>query len=194
MIKLITLNLILCLSLFASEASVNSIFKKLYFDTENIVQSQCAQNIKFFIEEAYEAGINISNFKVLIIKNSGIHYSSYLKAFNVRDGKTVYSPYKKDYYVRMTGWFYHVIALYNGKVYDFSYDQEPKIHSLKTYVENMFLLKYPVPTFAQYQIYSAKKSLNAAKEYTTQSVNPIDYISGTYSLKDIKSVKLLNLY
>jgi|GEM_PF-5492070 len=188
--------LILCLFSFNSLASLDKakeVFNDLYY-SDQIKSRECAQNTKLFLKKLYEAKIDLRQVSTLVITNKGTHFARMVKSFNSRWGQEVRSNQNPRYSVNMSSWHYHVAAYYRGHVFDFSQAKQPTVLKLYRYIQDMFLIRYPIPTLSKYQIYSPEDVLDVLKTYEVKIMGFRDFLDNKTNSRNIVIKSLYELY
>ena len=81
-------------------------------------------------------GYKLDEFRVLSITSNGRWGWGRVMAMNSRWGTDREGVYHEN-------WSFHIVALYRGKVYDFSFNQAPKVLSFNDYIKEMLVPKNP---------------------------------------------------
>lgn len=117
-------------------ASMESLFFNFYYSPE-ISSLHCGRNISLFMKSLSDSGVDISDVKILSI-TAGYQPWSFGRviAVNSRWGTFNNGNYHQN-------WDFHVIAIHDKKVYDFSFNQTPLVLSVGEYLESMFIPKQP---------------------------------------------------
>jgi hypothetical protein len=113
-------------------AGIKEDFEKFYY-SDILSSRHCGQNISHFMQFLDQQG----NFRedIVVLSFSAPQHSwsfGLLPALNSRWGRT-YDGYRRD------NWSFHVIAVIDGLVYDFSYNDRPTLIPLKDYLHDMFI-------------------------------------------------------
>ena len=130
---LIILSVFLSFSALAiSEAQMQKEFKRFY--SEGPLSSRhCGRNINNFIIYLKQQGYAIDKIDTVNITGERTRWSlGRVMALNSRFGSEVEGH-------RLENWYFHVVAIFKGKVYDFSFDQAPLVLNLADYLEKMFI-------------------------------------------------------
>lgn len=112
---------IISISIFAGP--LEDLFKKHY--SQNYSSGLCEDNISNFAKEAIQNNLDMSGSYQIKIEKNGV--CSYFCYFN---------PTMSRNYVRR--WYYHVIFLKDGVVYDMDYKYNHGIVDSKEYLDTMF--------------------------------------------------------
>ncbi len=96
---------------------------------------RCADNILRLIVAARAAGISLKDSRVLLMENLGGSLFGYM---NVELARDEYEPRERQ-------WSYHVVLEHDGMIFDFDYTNQPRVESIATYFERMFLDEDPKP-------------------------------------------------
>ena len=128
-----TLLLILSFSVLA-DPRIEKAFERFYFEGP-ISDRHCGQNISSFIQTLAKSGLYQPSMQVISFKAPHHAWSfGNIVAVNSRWGTLKGSSYHQN-------WIFHVIAILDGKVYDFSFDRKPRVIPLKQYLREMFIPK-----------------------------------------------------
>ena len=103
---------------------------------------KCGQNVMELAERAAANGINISNARVLQIRNVGFSVFGLVRAEFARgSGPLANSPQPHGirWYPGGTNWQFHAVLELDGLIYDFDFGNEPKVLRVAEYFEQMFL-------------------------------------------------------
>ena len=112
-------------------------FEDFYY-SDKISSRHCGRNIKNFIKDLKRNGFDTSGIKVLKITAAGNSWGfGRIVALNSRWGKSLDNHFVEN-------WGFHVVAVHNGEVYDFSFSREPTILKFDDYVESMFVAQNPI--------------------------------------------------
>jgi hypothetical protein len=133
--KSIFLSLILVfasVSSLAKSNTIDQIFADHFYN--EYVSGECGNNILNFLRDLRASGVDVGEFSVLSIKNSG--YS----VFGMVNAEQARRENANGYAVTELNWYYHVVAVDpSGYVYDFDYLTTPTVRHISDYVEHMFL-------------------------------------------------------
>lgn len=146
-----------------------------YFEGE-IKLARCTENIQLLLKIFDQKGLDISKFTVIRMENQGTHFGGLVKTFAARPGSEVCAASNSNYCASMNGWHFHVIAIAEGRVYDFNYLTKDTPPTIKEYFTNMLTIKFPIPTFSTLQVYDHAKSVRALKSYVAKVYDPVDFI------------------
>ena len=116
-----------------------------HYESHEISGRHCGKNIDSFIDRLRRIGALPPDLRRVVIRSpdSGWHMESMLIGTNSRFG----TPDKDGPIVSM--WYFHVVALWQGKVYDFSFDREPRVLPVEEYLEAMFVPVRPFLLFGE---------------------------------------------
>lgn len=129
--------IILLFCQFAHGANLDEIFEQFYFSNK-ISSRHCGQNINNFVKELERNNIETSNVKVLEITAPGNGWGfGNVVALNSRWGKELDGH-------RVQNWGFHVVAVIENRVYDFSFNTFPIAPDFETYIEQMFVAQNPI--------------------------------------------------
>ncbi len=135
MIKKILLTLFLFIPLH-SNASIPERFEEFFYSPE-ISSRHCGNNISHFIKYLFQKGEAVKNINVISITAPDHDWSfGRVVAVNSRWGTKIESSLHQN-------WSFHVVAIIDGFVYDFSFNEQPLILPLKKYMQQMFVPKSP---------------------------------------------------
>lgn len=96
---------------------------------------RCADNILRLLVAARAAKIPLEQSRVLFIENLGGTLFGYL---NVELARDEIDPRERQ-------WSYHVVLEHGGMIFDFDYTNQPRVDTIATYFERMFLDEDPKP-------------------------------------------------
>lgn len=117
-------------------ANIDSIFSEFYYSPQ-ISSLHCGRNISLFIKQLSASGYDINDIKVLSITAQYQPWSfGRVVAVNARWGNLNNGNFHQN-------WDFHVIAIIDKKVYDFSFNQTPLILDINQYLLSMFIPKVP---------------------------------------------------
>ena len=136
--KLIVFGALLLLSsqVVQASSSLEDEFKNTFFTHYN--KRFCGPNIVNFLKRAQDKGIDLTNANHIVIKNVGWSTFGMVNAEWVRLSG---NPNPKPPGER--NWYHHVILEVDGRIYDFSFDNEPQVPSVRDYINKMFLEERP---------------------------------------------------
>lgn len=127
--------LLAILSLNFSIASIYKIqkeFKNFYYSNE-VNDRLCQENTIKFVKHLSDKGLFDTRIR-LVSMEAPTHAWTFgrLPAFNSRFGKEIDGMFHQN-------WGYHFFMILENKVYDFSFDDKPRLLSLKKYMDEMYL-------------------------------------------------------
>ncbi len=116
-------------------------FHKLYHYCSFYGSGFCRSNVYFLLEEIKKLypQIDLSDFKVLYLTTENrINRETQKAKFYVKDAREGRS--KSDVKSHpITGWIYHFILEYNGRIYDLDYTNQISSIAKSTYIKNFFI-------------------------------------------------------
>ena len=121
----------------------------------------CGNNILRLIQKAEEARIPLKDAQVIVLENEG---GSVFGMLNVESARDERWPGEKN-------WYFHVILVHGGLVYDFDYTNDPVVDTVESYLERMFLHEERRPPDGF--LVGREHKLN---EYSVRSVSARDYL------------------
>ncbi len=147
-------------------------FSNFYY-SKNISARHCGANVASFIKHLATNGYDTSNVRALKITapNSRWGFGQVISV-NSRWGRFESENYHQN-------WSFHVVALIEGNVYDFSFNQMPLIRPFKNYIQEMFIPKVP------FAIYGDTFSIGGVGPYYSSSEAQVElqkYHFETYSV------------
>jgi hypothetical protein len=104
---------------------------------------RCGQNIQLFARTAKNSGLDISSGYIVEIVNRGSSLFGMVNAELARESGRASGE------TRLPGesnWEYHAILMYDGRIFDFDFTNEPSVLPASDYFERMFLDENPRPT------------------------------------------------
>lgn len=124
---------VFCLNANAVNPTVKSLFEHHYY--KKYEARYCGKNTMGFLQSLYRVwGNKIGGFSVVSVTNKG---GSVFGMVNVEKARETRNDRPVE--VEMN-WHYHAFVMdTTGLVYDFDFASRPRIVSLKTYLEEMFL-------------------------------------------------------
>lgn len=122
-----------------AQTSINSQFEQFFYST-NISSRHCGRNIDKFIRQLKSQGFQTNEIKTVRITSHSPWGFGMVMAMNSRWGKLTEGNFHEN-------WNFHIIALHEGLVYDFSFHQGPQVLPLQDYLERMYI---PVKPFMPY--------------------------------------------
>jgi hypothetical protein len=138
-----TIQLLILLVLFPitfATANVANLFEEFYY-SDAISSRHCGQNINNFIKYLAQKGHYHPDIKVLYYDAPGNPWGfSQIVALNARWGKEIAGSFHSN-------WVFHVVTVLHGKVYDFSFNDTPRVLPIKRYFEEMLVPKRPVAIY-----------------------------------------------
>jgi len=172
LMKLHRLSLLAALTLCTvsqTQALANPSLKPLFEDRFRTAYApgRCADNILRLLVAARAAKIPLEHSRVLFIENLGGSLFGYLNVELARDEA---DPRERQ-------WSYHVVLEHGGMIFDFDYTNQPRVDTIATYFERMFLDEDPKPLNGFYvgrkwklkeygiQIHPALNYLKVKEEY-----------------------------
>lgn len=134
--KLLLLVLFVSTNLFA-DARIEKAFSEFYYSGP-LSARHCGQNVASFMRELSRQGLLNSKVRVVSFKAPDHSWSfGNIVAVNSRWGERKGSSMHQN-------WSFHVIAIVDGKVLDFSFDQKPRPLPVRQYLKEMFIPKEPI--------------------------------------------------
>ncbi len=114
-----------------------------FYDSPELEPRFCGRNIDAFIASLKRENALPPDLRRVVIRapKSAWHPASMLIAMNSR------SASRRRDEPRLEMWYFHVIAVSGGQVYDFSFDEFPRILPIAEYFEAMFVYDRPYPIF-----------------------------------------------
>lgn len=150
----------------------------------------CGQNINNLLELAKARGEKIESYTVLHLRNEGMSNLGLLMAEYARgEGSRLRTPVNGiNFDAGRKNWYFHIALLAGDKVYDFDFGNEPRVVSLREYIQTMFLTNYQAQPFPQY------KDLNDKLDHIEVELIPAaDFVDKTERSK-AENVKLRKLF
>jgi hypothetical protein len=115
-----------------SQAGMTERFAEYYFSNE-LSSRHCGANVSNFIKYLSQKGESTQGITIVSMRAPDHSWSfGRVVAVNSRWGTAVGTVYHQN-------WEFHVIAIKNGKVYDFSFNDTPKVLPLNQYMQEMFI-------------------------------------------------------
>lgn len=139
--KLMTLIYLLAITfslnaLALTEQELKKEFNQFFYDT-SISPRHCGLNIESFLLHLKRRGLNTDEIDVVKITAGSSSWGiGRVLAINSRFGKSIESN-------SLENWYFHMIAVHKGKVYDFSFNKYPLVLSVKEYLKKMFIPHTP---------------------------------------------------
>jgi hypothetical protein len=121
----------------------------------------CGNNILRLVMKAEEARIPLKDAQVVVLENEG---GSVFGMLNVESARDARWPGEKN-------WYFHVILVHGGLVYDFDYTNDPIVDTIEDYFERMFLREERRPPDG----FLVGRD-NKLDDYSVRSVSPREYI------------------
>jgi hypothetical protein len=98
-------------------------------------EKRCGKNIERFVRAAIESGIDLSGAEVVKIENSGGDTFGLVAAHQARYAEqSVEKPLGID-----MNWYFHVVLLADGYVFDFDFRNQPTLLDLRSYLDQNFI-------------------------------------------------------
>lgn len=118
----------------ASPAILQERFQAFYY-SDQLSPRHCGRNVDRFAGALREEGILPEDFRVVSIKNHGgaWGWGQMLLALNSRWGQPMGGAFVEK-------WYFHVVGIHDGSVYDFSYAREPTVVPIREYIETMYIV------------------------------------------------------
>jgi hypothetical protein len=141
--RIILLFFIFSSHVLLAQSKKEKIFNQLYHS--DLIDSRfCGKNSELLVRTWEEQGLDISKAEIWHIESYAGNYFGLIKYYQNRWAYFREAPYpgNPNYAANTSGgWYFHVFVVDNGKVYDLSYAQEPKVVPLDEYIMDMFVLK-----------------------------------------------------
>lgn len=106
---------------------------------------RCADNVAAFIAELRDSKILPADFKTLHLTDADSNWNmeNMVISLNCRFS----GP--DEFGHRIQNFTYHEVGLWQGRIYDFSFDTEPRILPVADYLREMFIPKQPFMPYGQ---------------------------------------------
>jgi hypothetical protein len=153
----------------ARSRSLEANFKTSYFSAYE--EGRCGDNILGFLTA--NRGLGLTDAKVLMIENKGYSVFGMLNVERAREAGGMIRPQPARAPFRKEGeknWYHHVVLLFEGRIYDFDFTNEPVVLPVAQYFEEMFLDEEPQPGYGGFYVGRDDK-LN---EYQIEVINGAD--------------------
>ncbi|MCT4642234.1 MAG: hypothetical protein N4A33_08035 [Bacteriovoracaceae bacterium] len=188
---------IICFNVFAlTQKEINVIFEKYYYSNQ-ISSRHCGKNTDLFLKTLFKKGLDKDIAINLYIESPLSSWGfGQLVATNARWGK------KYDY-VTHTNWYFHVVTLIDNMIYDFSFNNTPRVIDLRTYLNEMFI---PQNSFMPYGESFRIGSVDRQGPYYTKenaiknlklfnfSIRMYDDENNLVEIEKLKLEQLLNIF
>ncbi len=107
---------------------------------------RCADNIEGLLHAARSRGIRLSDAWIIRIENQGFSAFGLVNAEHARQaGGRIWESSSPEFHPGEANWYFHVILLADGLVFDFDYFNAPTVHPVARYFETMFLNESMTP-------------------------------------------------
>lgn len=123
-----------------SISSLESLFADSFHS--HYKKGRCGDNILELVKRAQENDINLKDAKILEIVNKGNSVLGLVNVEYAREGGRVdpnslnMKPYR--YFAGERNWYHHVVLELDGFIFDFDFDNRPRVVSVREYFEVMF--------------------------------------------------------
>lgn len=162
-----------CLNAYATANSITKeeVFKNVY-QSSQIDSRKCGQNSILLIKEWKKHGLDISKSEIWSVTNKGFNYFGLVKYYQNRWSSLEIRSTSANGEVYRTngtgGWYFHAFVVDEGKVYDASFYDSPRVLPLNEYINEMFILKHDIGTNYWEK---RQRSLEMVKKYAVDSVD-----------------------
>lgn len=119
-----------------SEKELKEEFEFFYYKGK-LSSRHCGRNINNFILYLNERGYSTDELHTVHITGERTRWSlGRVMAINSRFGNEIEGNFLEN-------WYFHVVAMFKGKIYDFSFNKTPLILRAKDYLNKMFVPQNP---------------------------------------------------
>ncbi len=154
---------------YVSAQTCHQIFKNSFFSSEVYESGECCHNIYRLIKKFQNENptFQLSKAKIIYIFPQGMS-----RTIDLRTSETRLSTTNPSF-----SWKYHTVLEYKGKIFDFDFNNHPKIVSTHEYFERLFI-RYHAPRI---RVFSSEFFMETYKQ--TDKNNPLDFVYSKYNEK-----------